>query len=60
MWDLSDRPKVRRTAGRSVSMQPAVAGNDSVTTNIGTFNGGDGVLENDTVSNAYPGSTFVD
>src|SRR5215217_9735728 len=24
MWNLSDRPKVRRTAGRSVSMQPAV------------------------------------
>ncbi len=26
MWNLSDRPKVRRTAGRSVSMQPAVKG----------------------------------
>jgi hypothetical protein len=26
MWNLSDRPKVRRTAGRSVSLQPAVKG----------------------------------
>src|SRR5688572_16682515 len=31
MWNLSDRPKVRRTAGRSVSMQPAVTGSESVT-----------------------------
>jgi hypothetical protein len=28
MWNLSDRPKVRRTAGRSVSMQPAVEAED--------------------------------